>query len=125
MVRTTRQRLTGIGLVLPLAVLVGLAVAPPRPVRGQEEALVRIQSDDYAYGASFEPRTLEVTAGTTVVWVNDSSATHTVTARDGAFDSGQVASGSRYSVKLDRAATYDYYCKIHASMTGLVVVTSR
>ena len=37
---------------------------------------------------AFQPASIEVPAGSTVTWTNTGAATHTVTADDGAFDSG-------------------------------------
>ena len=37
---------------------------------------------------AFQPASIEVPAGSTVTWTNTGAAPHTVTADDGAFDSG-------------------------------------
>jgi len=47
----------------------------------------------------------------------------TVTADDGAFDSGSLAGGKSFSFTFDEAGTFAYHCNIHQSMTGRVVVT--
>jgi plastocyanin len=71
---------------------------------------------------AFEPATIEVDAGTTVTWVNDDSLPHTVTARDDDFNSGVMLSGDVFEQTFETPGTFDYFCAIHPSMTGTVVV---
>jgi plastocyanin len=73
---------------------------------------------------SFNPSTLSVTAGTTVIWTNNDMVTHTVTSTPALFDSGSIAPGSTFSFTFKNAGTYSYYCKIHTSMTGKVVAAA-
>ncbi|MHB1296668.1 MAG: cupredoxin domain-containing protein [Anaerolineae bacterium] len=73
-------------------------------------------------GSQFTPQTLEVAAGTTVVWTNDDSVAHTVTSDDGLFDSMELASGDTYSFTFDQAGTYPYHCSLHPNMIGEVIV---
>lgn len=74
----------------------------------------------------FSPMTITVNAGDTVTWHNLDSATHTVTANDGSFDSGNVNSAGSFPRMFTQPGTYDYYCKIHGSpgagMHGTVIV---
>lgn len=74
-------------------------------------------------GFAFQPGSLEVTAGTTVTWTNVDPAPHTVTAADGSFDSGQIASGSAFSHTFEAAGTFAYACAIHPTMTATVIVS--
>jgi plastocyanin len=71
---------------------------------------------------SFAPATITVPVGATVTWTNNDSAGHTVTAGDGSFKSGKLASGATFSQTFAAAGTYAYHCSIHASMTGIVTV---
>jgi plastocyanin len=41
--------------------------------------------------------------GQSVRWTNQDGAAHTVTADDGAFDSGSLAGGKEFSFAFDRA----------------------
>lgn len=70
----------------------------------------------------FQPSPITVNVGTTVTWTNTGSASHTVTADDGSFDSGTLSSGSTFSQPFTKAGTYAYHCKIHSSMTATVIV---
>lgn len=70
----------------------------------------------------FEPAEVAVAVGTTVVWRNDSPTTHTVTAKEGAFDSGLLQSGERFAVELTRPGVFAYWCTLHPEMVGTVIV---
>jgi plastocyanin len=74
-------------------------------------------------GFAFQPASIEVTIGTTVTWTNDDPAPHTVTATDGSFDSGTLASGATFSQVFQAAGTFEYACAIHPTMTGSVIVS--
>jgi plastocyanin len=71
---------------------------------------------------AFSPASLTVKMGTKVTWTNKDSVTHTVTADQGAFDSGQLAPGQSFSFTFSKAGTYSYHCNIHPSMTATIVV---
>ena len=70
----------------------------------------------------FSPSTLNVSVGDTVTWTNKHTMTHSATADNGTFDSGNLAPGETYSFTFDTAGTYTYKCNIHSSMTGTIVV---
>lgn len=70
----------------------------------------------------FEHAEVTVPVGTTLVWRNVSPTTHTVTAKDGAFDSGLLEGGKDYSVTLTQPGTYEYWCTLHPEMVGRVIV---
>ena len=84
---------------------------------------------------SFSPSPVTIKVGGTVDWTNTGAATHTVTADDGAWTSGQVAgmgsatyggtgsAGGSFSRTFAAAGTYTYHCSIHTYMTGTVTVT--
>jgi len=73
-------------------------------------------------GFAFDPPTLTVPVGTTVTWTNNDSTTHTVTADDGSFDSGNVDPGGTFSFTFSTAGTINYHCKIHPNMTASITV---
>ena len=72
-------------------------------------------------GLSFAPGTLTVARGATVVFDNDDTAPHTVTARSGGVDSGVLDPGKQFSLAVTDG--FDYFCSIHPSMTAKIVVT--
>ena len=89
------------------------AVAPAAGTAG-EVAIVDL---------TFQPDTIEVAAGSSVTWRNDDAFDHTVTASEGAFNSGIMGEGQEFSQAFDTPGTFEYFCAIHPSMTGTVVVS--
>jgi plastocyanin len=86
---------------------------------GGQAAAGAVRIADFA----FAPDTRSVKVGDPVKWTNQDGATHTVTADDGAFDSGNLAGGKSFSFTFDKAGSYAYHCNIHQRMTGTVTVT--
>lgn len=103
-----------------------VVVKPFAVSRGEEsgmdgEAVVTVLD------GSFDEEELTVPVGTTVVWEQDGSFAHTVTADDGSFDSGTLNSGQRFSFTFDEPGTYPYYCEFHggeggSGMSGVITV---
>jgi plastocyanin len=89
---------------------------PPAPA-GTQEVVIR---DD-----AFNPRSVSVTTGTTVRWVNQDAVMHTATASDGSFDSGVLRQGQTFSVQFNRAGSYSYLCELHPEMTASITVTGE
>ena len=95
-----------------------------------------------AEGQRFAPGTLEISAGTTVTFTNDSAEAHTVTAYDGApeyFASGGfeseddarenladalIGQEESYEVTFGEPGIYEYFCIPHEQqgMRGTIVV---
>ena len=75
-------------------------------------------------GYAFNPASLNVTTGTTVIWTNNDAVTHTVTSDSGAFSSGDIAPGQTYSYTFNQAGSFAYHCSIHTYMHGTVTVTT-
>jgi plastocyanin len=88
-------------------------VGSPSPVEPAAVSIVDL---------TFEPATIEVDTGAAVTWTNDDGLPHTVTAREGDFDSGVLESGDSFSQTFSEPGSHDYFCAIHPSMTGTVVV---
>ena len=70
----------------------------------------------------FGPAQLDALPGDAVQWQNVSERTHTVTADDGSFDSGEVESGQSFSQMFPTAGTFAYHCTKHAGMVGVIDV---
>ncbi len=98
---------------------VGFAMALPAGAHGPEDpGTVAI-----LFGA-FEPARRTVLVGDQVTWTNTSSRTHTVTSRNGRFDSGELAPRSTYGQTFRALGPHPYLCRIHPSMTGTVDVAA-
>lgn len=64
-----------------------------------------------------------VAPGTVVTVANTDGVSHTLTATDGAFDTGTLSGGSQASfVAPAQPGTYAFFCAIHTSMTGTITV---
>ncbi len=86
---------------------------------------------------AFDPETLTVPVGTTVVWKAGDGIAHTVTTGmftlggnglrtaqnpDGRIDM-PLSKDREVSYTFTEPGTYTYYCSIHLGMTGQVIVT--
>ena len=109
--------------LLPVVVAAALA-ATATPARSQhapdggEGAAVPVSIGFDAV----KPQHLNVLLGDTVTWTNDSVRTHTVTADDGAFDSGRVVPTATYSRTFTALGDTPYHCIIHPFIRGDVQV---
>ena len=80
-----------------------------------EASTVTVHENNYA----FIPEEMTVPVGTTVIWVNDEQAKHTVTADDDTFDSGDQGLGESYSYTFTQPGTYHYFCRYHGDVGGV------
>jgi len=73
-------------------------------------------------GMRFEPASITVSPGTTVTWVHESPMPHTISGNADGLGSSTLYNGQTYSHTFTKDGLYNYYCGIHPSMTGSVVV---
>jgi plastocyanin len=99
----------------------GNSIQQPTASIPSNSTVVRIVAN--AGSNSFSPNPVEVMVGETVTWINDDSGRHTVTSKDGVFDSGMMGKGQSFSFTFDKAGEYPYFCSPHPGMVGTVVVT--
>jgi plastocyanin len=87
--------------------------------------LVRITdgSWDNKQKESYSPKEITVAAGSEIRWINEDSVVHTVTSKEGIFDSSLIGKGKSWTQKFDIAGTAEYYCALHPWMEGRVIVT--
>jgi plastocyanin len=73
----------------------------------------------------FNPGNVTISAGQSVQWVYASgNLHHTVTSNTGAFGSGSLTPGKKFTCTFNIAGAYSYHCSVHpALMKGEVVVT--
>ncbi len=132
--RSTRRRAAGAavlaaGLGLAAATAWGgahPAAASTRPAvhypRGTvvelHRRVVRVTISNFA----FHPARLVVSPGTRVIWTNQDSDPHTVSATTGKWASDALDTGDHYTRTFTRAGTLSYYCAIHPFMHGSVTV---
>ena len=72
-------------------------------------------------GMSFTNETVVLAVGGTVRWVQNDAAPHDVVS-DGNFASSVLNAGDTFSHTFTEPGTYTYYCSIHPSMRGTVIV---
>jgi plastocyanin len=75
-------------------------------------------------GLMFAPAALSIAAGDTVTWINDDTASHTVTVTDGpeTFESELLAPGDTFTYTFTMPGEYEYYCAVHPDMKASVLV---
>src|SRR5437868_1164241 len=110
----SRGRCLGAALALTVCLLVPVGTAFAQDA----DATVDMK------GLSFAPTEIHVAPGATVLWTNSSPVGHTVTADDGAFDSGNVKSGETFAQVFDAPGVYQYYCQPHGS-AGLIGMSAK
>ena len=123
------------GNTTPTAVAIPTLGTPTDRTSSQQVTVKIINSDANPDGFWYDAPGIKIKVGTTVTWVNDSSALHTVTSGqpgspDGKFDSGTAnllqpnnqGSASQYQFTFKTPGSYPYYCTLHPAMIGLVQV---
>jgi plastocyanin len=75
---------------------------------------------------NYSPSTITVVIGqnNTVTFQNKDVVTHTVTATDGSFNSGDIHAGGSWTYTFTTAGNFTYYCIYHSWMRGTVRVLS-
>lgn len=72
---------------------------------------------------AFTPMDLTVTPGTKITVRNDDTATHTLTASNKSFDTGDIAPGATATITAPtKPGEYAYLCDIHQFMQGTLTV---
>jgi amicyanin len=106
--------------------LVGPGQAAPVGVNlaAQQAAQESTQSVEIM-GYAFQPATLTINAGDTVVWTNHDTAPHNVVVTNGPekFTSPTLQQGQTYRYTFTKPGTYSYYCSIHPDMKASVTVS--
>jgi plastocyanin len=121
------KRLLLLAALLSLvAMLIFVSVAgahkqPTNAAQAQKQATKKVSIQDFR----FSPAKIAVKKGTKVTWVNRGNAAHTVTANNGAFDSGTLQPGESFSRTFRKAGKFNYHCEIHPEMKGSVTVKRR
>ncbi len=97
-----------------------LVVAPALAQDGATTEVVTMQALEYT------PSEITVAPGTTVRWVNQEQADHTVTSDEpgGPLDSGVLDEGQSFEYTFETPGTFTYHCEIHPFMTAAVTVSS-
>lgn len=100
----------------------GPSTPVPTPT-GPTAAVSMITPGGYSF--SFNPPTLTISVGTTVIWTNRTTTPHTITSDTGTFNSGlndPIEAGFTFIYKFTKPGTYKYHCALHPTMTATIIV---
>jgi plastocyanin len=77
----------------------------------------------------YMPGSITIKTGDKVGWINTDEEVHTVTSgfenntdKGKQFDSGLLNNNQTFEHTFDKAGTYNYFCTVHPTMTGVVNV---
>ena len=105
------------------AVATAAAVAPAATQAAASNTVTIVLKD-----FEFDPKTITIKAGTSVIFVNQGTKKHTATADDNSFDTGVLAPGaSSAPIQFSKAGVVPFYCQFHGGpggvdMSGVITV---
>jgi plastocyanin len=73
-------------------------------------------------GMKFNPESLEVKSGDTIVWINKDFFSHTATAEKKSFDSGEIKADASWKHVMSTKGAFLYKCTLHPTMKGSLTV---
>ena len=118
-------------VVLVIALTLPIVALPANALGQSKITLVSIikGASNPSMTEPYNPSPLNVPVGTTVTWTNNDNTVHTVTEGNpsgntpaNGFDSGILAPGKTFTHTFDTAGTIQYYCTLHPTMLGEVIV---
>lgn len=105
-------------LTLVAAVLIGVMVAVPQPVKATTYE-VDIQNFTYT------PGNMHIQVGDAIEWTNRDNVSHTTTSDTGVWDSGFLSLDDTYTFTFTEVGTFPYHCTVHPSMRDTIFVESQ
>ena len=109
--------------VLLLACISGLAVFGAQTASASASEDMKGPSVSI-FAAAYGTAKIDVLAGDTVTWHNDSVRPHTVSATDGSFASSRLVVSETFAHRFATAGVVPYYCQVHPFMRAEVDVHS-
>ena len=73
-------------------------------------------------GMRFQPESISVAPGDTIVWVNKDLFPHTATSEAGGFDSKEIQAEKSWRYTVQEKGDYPYVCTFHPTMKGMLSV---
>lgn len=101
-------------LLVTLAAVAAFAVAGP--------ATAATTKTVSAYGSTFSPKSVTITEGDTIRWVNRDNDRHQIYAKGGRFVSPILKPNEVFRFTFRAAGTYRYIDELHPRLTGTIVV---
>lgn len=73
-------------------------------------------------GMRFQPETITVAPGDTIIWVNKDLVPHTATSEARRFDSKEIQAEKSWRYTVQEKGDYAYVCTFHPTMKGMLRV---
>jgi plastocyanin len=105
-------------VALAAALLPALAGAAPPASQAEAGRVLSVAIEDMR----FTPATLAARPGDRVVWTNRDLVPHTVTARDGRFDSKAIPANASFTWVATGVGRVDYACLYHPTMAATLTL---
>jgi LPXTG-motif cell wall-anchored protein len=80
-----------------------------------QAASTMVEAQDF----DFSPKTISIDPGNSITFTNTGNATHTATADNGSFDTGDIKPGASETITIKAPGTYPFYCKYHGGPGGV------
>ena len=105
---------------LILSLLLSGCTAPPKATAPDDTVILpttfTVEIDNF----KFIPPQVDIAKGGTVTWTQKDSYNHTV--KSAGFDSGELSQGQTFQHRFDEIGVYDYWCNLHPTMKGKIIV---
>jgi len=118
-----------IGVAVAIGLTFTMFVRPSNAVEQSKIVSIVKGASNPSSTEPYNPSPLSVPVGTTVTWLNNDNTGHTVTQGNpsgntppNGFDSGILAPGKTFTHTFGTARTIQYYCTLHPTMLGEVIV---
>jgi plastocyanin len=103
----------------------GASGTPAPASDAQPVGTIRIVEGPVSQDWGYEPKELAIDAGQALRITNAGQVAHTLTASNGAFDSGLLRGGESTVLRFDTPGTYDYFCQPHPWMKARLLVRGQ
>jgi plastocyanin len=119
-----QRALAPLGLLAVLALVLAVSLSHGAPSSSSSSSSSSVKGTSITISNfMFSPMSLSVAPGATVKVTNKDSATHTLTATDNAFNTGDITQNQTKTFKAPmKPGTYSYICNIHQYMMGTIIV---
>ncbi len=108
----------------PVVGPIEITITPPEVIISPTETAIPSarQNEVNIINFTFQPANIITMRGSTIIWINNDTVTHTVTADDGSFDSGAIAPEDSFKQRFDKVKSYSYSCSFHPDMKGIITI---
>ena len=124
---STRKVTVGLSLISVLAASLLMSIDS---VLAQGSGISIVKDATLKKDKAYAPNPAQVKAGDIVTWINKDRTIHTVTSgilglpgAGSEFNSNTILANASFKFIFDEAGEYDYYCELHPTMVGKVIVS--